>query len=112
MGRVLVEAMAAGLPIVASRVGGIPDLIKDGQNGLLVPPADGSALAKAISALLADKKNRNRMGKAGKKMCRTYSAEAMVEQVDDLYRELLKKYTHSRYSRVRFLLDKHSEELK
>jgi len=112
MGRVLVEAMAAGLPIVASRVGGIPDLVKDGRNGLLVPPADASALAKAISDLLAEKKNRNRMGKAGKKMCRPYSAKAMVEQIDDLYKELLKKYTHNRNSRVRFLLDKHSEELK
>ena len=112
MGRVLVEAMAAGLPIVASRVGGIPDLVKDGKNGLLVPPADAPALSKAISGLLADKKNRNRMGKAGKKMCLDYSAEAMVEQIDDLYRELLKKYTHNRDSQVRFLLDKHSEELK
>ncbi len=112
MGRVLVEAMAAGLPIVASRVGGIPDLVKDGKNGLLVPPADAPALAKAIFDLLADKKTRNRMGKAGTKMCRPYSAEAMVEQIDDLYRELLKKYTHNRDARVRFLLDKHSEELK
>ncbi len=112
MGRVLVEAMAAGLPIVASRVGGIPDLVKDGKNGHLVPPADGSALAKAISDLFADKENRKRMGDAGKKMCRPYSAEAMVEQIDDLYRELLKKYTHNRDARVRFLLDKHSEELK
>jgi glycosyltransferase involved in cell wall biosynthesis len=112
MGRVLVEAMAAGLPIVASRVGGISDLVKDGKNGLLVPPADAPALAKAIFDLLADKKTRNRMGKAGTKMCRPYSAEAMVEQIDDLYRELLKKYTHNRDARVRFLLDKHSEELK
>jgi len=112
MGRVLVEAMAAGLPIVASRVGGIPDLIKDGKNGLLVPPADASALGNTISALLEDKEKRKRMGEAGKKMCRPYSAEAMVEQIDDLYRDLLKKYAHNRDTRVRFLLDKESEELK
>ncbi len=112
MGRVLVEAMAAGLPIVASRVGGIPDLVIDGKNGLLVPPADASALEKSICTLLKDKAQRKRMGEAGKKMCRPYSAEAMVEQIDDLYTELLKKHAHNRDSRVRFLLDKHSEELK
>ena len=112
MGRVLVEAMAAGLPIVASRVGGIPDLVKDGKNGLLVSPADATALAKAISALLEDKEKRKRMGEAGKKMCRPYSAEAMVQQIDDLYRDLLKKYAHNRNARVRFLLDKEGEELK
>jgi glycosyltransferase involved in cell wall biosynthesis len=111
MGRVLVEAMAAGLPIVASRVGGIPDLVKDGENGLLVPPANASALAKAISDLLTDKKKQKRMAEAGKKMCRPYSAEAMVEQIDHLYRELLKN-AYNQDTRVRFLLDKESEELK
>jgi glycosyltransferase involved in cell wall biosynthesis len=112
MGRVLVEAMAAGLPIVASRVGGIPDLIENGENGLLVPPADPSALAKAISDLLSDKKRRNRMGEAGKKMCLPYSAEAMVQQIDDLYTDLLEKYSNNQDTRVRFLLDKRTEELK
>jgi glycosyltransferase involved in cell wall biosynthesis len=112
MGRVLVEAMAAGLPIVASRVGGIPDLIENGENGLLVPPADPSALAKAISDLLSDKKRRNRIGEAGKKMCLPYSAEAMVQQIDDLYTDLLEKYSNNQDTRVRFLLDKRTEELK
>jgi glycosyltransferase involved in cell wall biosynthesis len=112
MGRVLVEAMAAGLPIVASRVGGIPDLVKDGQNGLLVPAEDTSALAKAISDLLSDKERRHRMGEAGKKMCLPYSAEAMVEQIDDLYKDLLAKYSNNRDTKVRFLLDKKTEEFK
>jgi len=112
MGRVLVEAMAAGLPIVASRVGGIPDLVKDGKNGLLVPPADVSALEKAISALLENKEKRKRMGEAGTKICRQYSAEAMVEQIDNLYAALLEKRFQNRSSRVRFLLDKESKELK
>ena len=111
MGRVLVEAMAAGLPIVASRVGGIPDLVRDGKNGLLVPPADASALAKAISDLIADKENGKLMGKAGKKMCRPYSAEAMVEQIDDLYTDLLEKRLHNTDTRVRFLLDEQKERL-
>jgi glycosyltransferase involved in cell wall biosynthesis len=112
MGRVLVEAMAAGLPIVASRVGGIPDLVKDGKNGLLVSPADGSALEEAICDLIADKEKRKRMGVAGKKMCRRYSAEAMMEQIDDLYAGLVKKHFQNRDARVRFLLDKKSKEPK
>ncbi len=112
MGRVLVEAMAAGLPIVASRVGGIPDLVKHEENGLLVPPADTSALEKAISTLLQDGARRKRMRKAGKKMCGPYSAEAMVEQIDVLYTELLEKYSHNRDSQVRFLLDTNRDRLK
>jgi glycosyltransferase involved in cell wall biosynthesis len=112
MGRVLVEAMAAGLPIVASCVGGIPDLVKDGQNGTLVPPEDAIALGNSIAALLEDKKKRKRMGQAGKKMCRQYSTEAMVTQIDNLYRELLGKCSHSRGTRVRFLLDTNRDKLK
>ena len=89
MGRVLVEAMSAGLPIVASRVGGIPDLVKHGENGLLVPPANAGALEQAISDLLSDKSRRKHMGETGKKMCRPYSVEAMVEKIDDLYSRLV-----------------------
>ena len=111
MGRVLVEAMAAGLPIVASRVGGIPDLVKDGKNGRLVPPGDATALEKAISSLLADKETRKRMGIAGKRICRQYSTEAMVEQIDNLYRKLLEKCSHSPGTRVRFLLDTKRDRL-
>ena len=91
MGRVLVEAMSAGLPIVASRVGGIPDLVKDGENGLLVPPADAGALEQAISDLLSDNSRKKHMGETGKKMCRPYSIEAMVEKIDDLYSRLVEE---------------------
>jgi glycosyltransferase involved in cell wall biosynthesis len=112
MGRVLVEAMAAGLPIVASSVGGIPDLVEDGKNGLLVPSKDAAALEKAICDLLAIKKKRNQMGKAGKKMCRPYGSEAMVKQIDDLYTELLEKRFPKPDSRVRFLLDARRNRLK
>jgi glycosyltransferase involved in cell wall biosynthesis len=95
MGRVLVEAMAAGLPIVASRVGGIPDLVKHGENGLLVPPANASALEQAISDLLSDKARMKSMGETGKRMCRPYSLEAMVEQIDNLYSRLLGEHSHA-----------------
>jgi glycosyltransferase involved in cell wall biosynthesis len=95
MGRVLVEAMATGLPIVASSVGGIPDLVKDGENGLLVPPANAGALEQAISDLLSDKSRRKHMGETGKKMCRPYSVEAMVEKIDNLYSRLLGEHSHA-----------------
>jgi glycosyltransferase involved in cell wall biosynthesis len=101
MGRVLVEAMSAGLPIVASRVGGIPDLLKDGENGLLVPPANAGALEQAISDLLSDKDRRKRMGETGKKMCRPYSIEAMVDKIDNLYSRLLARIFHESASRDR-----------
>jgi glycosyltransferase involved in cell wall biosynthesis len=95
MGRVLVEAMSAGLPIVASRVGGIPDLVKHGENGLLVPPANAGALEQAISDLLSNKSRRKHMGETGKKMCHLYSVEAMVEKIDNLYSRLLGEHSHA-----------------
>ena len=104
MGRVLVEAMAAGLPIVASQVGGIPDLVKHNKNGLLVPPEDATALELAISSLLDDDIKRKRMGDAGRKMCRLYSVEAMAAQIDDLYQRLLRELEHGRRLSAQFLL--------
>ncbi len=104
MGRVLVEAMAAGLPIVASQVGGIPDLVKHDKNGLLVPPRDAAALELAISNLFDDEKKRKRMGDAGRKMCRLYSVEAMATQIDDLYERLLRELAHGRRLPAQFLL--------
>jgi glycosyltransferase involved in cell wall biosynthesis len=88
MGRVLVEAMAAGKPIVASNVGGIPDLIKHNDNGLLVPPGDEKALAAAIRLLINDPEKANLMGQFGQEFCHQFSIEAMVDKIDNLYMEL------------------------
>ncbi|MBX2806830.1 MAG: glycosyltransferase [Hyphomicrobiales bacterium] len=63
---VLMEAMAAGLPIISSRVAGIPELVEDGVSGLLVPPGDADAVASAISELLADPALRVSMGERGR----------------------------------------------
>jgi glycosyltransferase involved in cell wall biosynthesis len=62
----VLEAMAAGLPVVSSRVGGVPELVVDGETGILVRPGDASALAAALSSLIADPAERRRLGAAGR----------------------------------------------
>ena len=62
----VLEAMAAGLPVVASAVGGIPELVVDGETGLLVPPGDPDALADALGKLITDPELRQRLGAAGR----------------------------------------------
>jgi glycosyltransferase involved in cell wall biosynthesis len=89
MGRVLVEAMAAGRPIVASRVGGIPDLVRHGVNGLLVPARDEIQLADSISWLLSNPDKAARMGAAGRRKCGEFGLCEMVSGLDGLYRSLL-----------------------
>jgi glycosyltransferase involved in cell wall biosynthesis len=58
--------MAAGLPVVSSRVGGVPELVVDGETGILVRPGDASALAAALSSLIADPAKRRSLGAAGR----------------------------------------------
>ena len=67
----VLEAMAAGLPVVASAVGGVPELVADGATGLLVPPGDPGALAAALDRLLADPALRRRLGAAARERVRT-----------------------------------------
>jgi len=89
MGRVVVEAMAAGLPVVASRTGGLPDLVSDGHNGFLVPPGDALSLGRAIMELCADRDLRHRMGARGPRRAAEFSLQRMVEKLDALYARLL-----------------------
>jgi len=89
MGRVLVEAMAHGIPIVASDVGGIPDLVTHGKNGFLVPPKNPEELAKHIQILIEDEEKRKKMGEAGKEMAPGFSHDTMVRSIAELYEELL-----------------------
>jgi glycosyltransferase involved in cell wall biosynthesis len=89
MGRVLVEAMAAGKPLVASNVGGIPDLVQHDYNGLLVPPGDEKALAASIKLLIDDPEKAKMMGQRGRELCPHFSVERMIEKIDNLYEELL-----------------------
>jgi glycosyltransferase involved in cell wall biosynthesis len=89
MGKALVEAMAMGKPVVASNVSGIRDLVLNGENGFLVPPAQPELLAKKITYLLENPHVRLAFGKAGRKIAEMYTADSMVEEIDQLYCALL-----------------------
>lgn len=90
MSNALLEAMAARLPVVATAVGGTPDVVVDGATGLLVPPQDPIALAGAITRLLRDAGLRRQMGQAGwERVTQYFSLERMVEQTQSLYEHLL-----------------------
>ena len=88
MGRVLVEAMALGRPVVATRVGGIPAVVSHGETGLLVPPDDPPDLARAANELLKDPGLRQRMGEAGRRRAEQFSLAVMESRLLDLYRGL------------------------
>lgn len=91
LGLVVVEAMAAGRPVVATRVGGVPEVVADGETGILVPPEDPAALAAAIRRVLGDPALAARMGQAGRERVRQhFSAERMAEQTAALYAELIR----------------------
>jgi glycosyltransferase involved in cell wall biosynthesis len=88
-GIVNLEALACGLPIVASAIGGIPDIVKDGVNGLLVPPKNPGALADAITYLLKNEDVRRKMGKKGREMVKKYSWEEIAGRIEKIYKELI-----------------------
>ena len=86
----ILEAMACGLAVVATDVGGNPELVQHGFNGLLVPAADPQALADAIVKLADDADLRLAMGKAGRQMAeQRFSLETMVARYQRLYSSLL-----------------------
>ncbi len=92
LGTALLEALAMKKPVIATRVGGIPEVIIHNQTGLLVPPADSKALARAILELLENKEKAERLGRNGRKLIEEkFSQETMIGKIEDLYRELLKK---------------------
>ncbi|MEY2447664.1 MAG: hypothetical protein QOH79_1140 [Acidimicrobiaceae bacterium] len=85
----LIEALAAGRPVVATRVGGVEHVVLPDQTGVLVPPSDPAALAIAISRLLGDQDLCDRLGAAGRKHVRAnFSASRLVDDMRALYREL------------------------
>ena len=89
-GLVLLEAMAAGRPIVASRVATIPEVVADGETGVLVPAGDPLALAEALARLADQPSLARQYGEAGRERLRSqFSIEKMVGDTELLYRELV-----------------------
>jgi glycosyltransferase involved in cell wall biosynthesis len=84
-GLVIGEAMAAGVPIVATRVGGIPEQVTHGLNGLLVPPADPLALASAIATVLKRPKYACELGAAGRQVVSPTSQSRYLDEVEAVY---------------------------
>jgi len=90
MGRVLVEAMALGLPVVGARVGGIPDVILDGECGLLVPPDDAAALAGALVELGIDEALRAKLGAGARPRAEAFSTTVAAAAMRDIYDRLVR----------------------
>jgi glycogen(starch) synthase len=91
-GLVFAEAMACGLPIIATRVGGIPDLVRDGTDGLLTDPADVPALRSSIETLLGDAELRRQFGRSARERVeRDYSWRSVAEQYLATYQACLTK---------------------
>jgi glycosyltransferase involved in cell wall biosynthesis len=95
-GMVVVEAMSQGLPVVATPVGCVPMLVRDGANGLLVPPRDPAALASALRALLSDAPRRKQLGASAAESIRHFTWRATAERTLGIYAEAVNSRTRGR----------------
>lgn len=87
--RVITEAMASGMPVVATDIAGIPEQVADGKNGYLIPTEDSEALAERLEQLLSDAELREQMALAGLERAERFSVATMVKELDDVYQSLL-----------------------
>jgi glycosyltransferase involved in cell wall biosynthesis len=89
-GRAIVEAMASEKPVVATRSGGVPEIVVEDETGLLVPPGDDRELAVALGRLAESEGLRRRMGKAGRERAmRLFDVDRTAARVQELYEEIL-----------------------
>ena len=100
MGSVLLDALAFGRPIAATRAGGIPEIVEDGQTGLLAPVSDPRALGDAIATLVADAQLRARFSEHGKSRVMDFSVERMTDRTVAVYEEVLDPTGSGRRSRT------------
>jgi glycosyltransferase involved in cell wall biosynthesis len=90
-GRVAVECLAAGTPCVVSAIGGLPDVVTDGVDGLHVPPGDAEALADALHRLLGDEDLRRRLGAAGPNKAASFTLSRVLPRLDGVYLRVVDK---------------------
>ena len=90
-GRVLVEAMACGLPVIATRAGGIPEIIRDNEDGLLVTPGSAAEMAEGFSRLLKNDSLRQRLIESGLERALSFDIKAHVNQMVTIFEECIKK---------------------
>jgi glycosyltransferase involved in cell wall biosynthesis len=88
---VTLEAMAMGRPVVASRIGGLPDIVVEGETGFLVTPGDERALREAIQRLLDNPALREHMGAMGKQRVVKFQASIVIPCIEQVYREILQR---------------------
>lgn len=87
-GIVLVEAMAAGLPVIASDIPGYREVVRDDVEGILVPPRDPEALARSLGRVLDDADLAKRLGEAGRQRAQRYSWDTVAGEIEEIYREV------------------------
>lgn len=100
LGSVLLEAMAAALPVVATRVGGIPSAVVDGETGFLVSANDPGAMAAALDNVLRDEELRKRMGAAARRRAAAFSWKNLARRVVSLYTDVVGAFPHPRRGRT------------
>jgi glycosyltransferase involved in cell wall biosynthesis len=89
-GRVVIEGMAAGLPVVATASGGVPEIVVDGETGLLVPPREPGPMADAIAQMLTDRPRASAMGAAGRsRAVERFDVRRVARQVGEVYEQIL-----------------------
>ncbi len=93
-------AMAAGVPPVATRVGGVPEVVEDGKTGLLIPPGDSYSLANGIATLLEDRVLARQMGESAREVVVSrFSLTGMVQAYQEIYAGLIRKPEHVKVQR-------------
>jgi glycosyltransferase involved in cell wall biosynthesis len=96
---VVLEAMARGCPLVAPEVGGVPEIVQDGRNGLLFRPGDAADLAQKLLALLGNPSLAEKLGRQGAVDCsERYDPDKLAEKTIAFYRQVIERWNHRRRS--------------